>query len=38
METLQDYVGEAGRLVERTIDEPFYKDIDKFVENGSLVD
>ncbi|MBC1779021.1 pre-toxin TG domain-containing protein [Listeria booriae] len=32
METLQDYAGEAGRLVERVIDEPFYKDIDKFVE------
>ncbi|WP_260449135.1 deaminase domain-containing protein [Listeria booriae] len=32
IETLQDYAGEAGSLVERVIDEPFYKDIDKFVE------
>ncbi|WP_260485234.1 hypothetical protein [Listeria booriae] len=32
METLHDYANDAGRLVERVIDEPFYKDIDKFVE------
>ncbi|STY40143.1 hypothetical protein [Listeria booriae] len=32
METLHDYASNAGRLVERVIDEPFYKDIDKFVE------
>ncbi|WP_185427182.1 hypothetical protein [Paenilisteria weihenstephanensis] len=32
METLQDYAGDAGSMVERVIDEPFYKDIDKFVE------
>ncbi|WP_260509714.1 hypothetical protein [Listeria booriae] len=32
METLHDYASGAGRLVERVIDEPFYKDIDKFVE------
>ncbi|MBC1796081.1 hypothetical protein HCA55_05045 [Listeria booriae] len=38
METLQDYAGEAGRLVERVIDEPFIKkDIDQFVEKiGAL--
>ncbi|WP_246369282.1 hypothetical protein [Listeria rustica] len=32
IEVLHDYAGEAGSMVERVIDEPFYKDMDKFVE------
>lgn len=32
IEVLHDYAGDAGNMVERVIDEPFYKDIDKFVE------
>nr|WP_246369419.1 hypothetical protein [Listeria rustica] len=32
IEVLHDYAGEAGSMVERVIDEPFYKDIDAFVE------
>ncbi|MBC6310023.1 hypothetical protein HCJ66_10775 [Listeria sp. FSL L7-1582] len=32
MEVLHDYASNAGGMVERVIDEPFYKDIDKFVE------
>ncbi|MBC6129368.1 hypothetical protein HCA00_11180 [Listeria booriae] len=29
---LHDYASDAGSMVERVIDEPFYKDIDKFAE------
>lgn len=32
MEVLHSYANNAGNMVERVIDEPFYKDIDKFVE------
>ncbi|MBC1523541.1 hypothetical protein HB884_04895 [Listeria booriae] len=32
MEVLHSYADNAGNMVERVIDEPFYKDIDKFVE------
>ncbi|EUJ43738.1 hypothetical protein [Listeria rocourtiae] len=32
IKVLHDYAGDAGNMVERVIDEPFYKDIDKFVE------
>ncbi|WP_260450256.1 hypothetical protein [Listeria booriae] len=32
IEVLHDYASDAGSLVERVIDEPFYKDIDKFAE------
>lgn len=32
MEVLHSYADDAGNMVERIIDEPFYKDIDKFVE------
>ncbi|WP_260502933.1 hypothetical protein [Listeria booriae] len=32
MEVLHSYADDAGNMVERVIDEPFYKDIDKFVE------
>ncbi|MBC6164833.1 hypothetical protein HB999_15400 [Listeria booriae] len=32
IEVLHDYASDAGSMVERVIDEPFYKDIDKFAE------
>ncbi|MBC1800339.1 pre-toxin TG domain-containing protein [Listeria booriae] len=32
IEVLHDYANDAGSMVERVIDEPFYKDIDKFAE------
>ncbi|WP_185400444.1 pre-toxin TG domain-containing protein [Listeria booriae] len=32
IEVLHDYASDAGNMVERVIDEPFYKDIDKFAE------